>query len=330
MFDHVDVDLELALLEAQILDGADAAGLLDGAVNAPIAEPLTAYEARTEATALANFLEGTSTEHTLFDDLLDAQNDGTEQQSFVITLTEPIPTPDVAVPIPTPPGGNPDFGWGRYYMTGTASDYGLEYDQWEDAYEDYADGSGTYEDTQLLLNNAPTECAIDMAANAVAAQIRAMNSTIEHGAILVARNGQVTALQIIHGNSGALNAATLFNTIDAGGYSMDEVVGYIHNHPTSTISDPNWAADDNNINRAPSNNDFAFASFLSSIFAANESSQSVSIWNSRFSIYIIGPDGTLREYDGVTNPNFPSTGITDAQANAAAIDAAGTGCTTGV
>ena len=58
MFDHFDIELELALLEAQILDNADAAGLLDGATDAPIAEPLTAFEARTEATALANFLEG--------------------------------------------------------------------------------------------------------------------------------------------------------------------------------------------------------------------------------------------------------------------------------
>ena len=58
MFDHFDVDLELALLEAEIMDGADAAGLLEGAAHAPIAEPLTAFEARTEATALANFLEG--------------------------------------------------------------------------------------------------------------------------------------------------------------------------------------------------------------------------------------------------------------------------------
>ena len=80
MFDHVDVELELALLEGQILDGADAAGLLDGAVNAPISEPLTAYEARTEATALANFLEGGPfatqfdplTDHAPIDDSRDA------------------------------------------------------------------------------------------------------------------------------------------------------------------------------------------------------------------------------------------------------------------
>ena len=289
MFDHFDVDLELALLEAQILDGADAAGLLDGAADAPISEPLTAFEARTEATELVNFLEGTTTENTLFDDFFDAQNGAIDKQGLVITQTEPIPTPDVAVPIPTPPGGNPYVGYGSLI----GSDYDI-FDTYGDfdekglvAGDDEGDSEGDDIINHVDLIGYSCEHTAIIQANAIISITDRFDGfdgdhQPEYGVVIVtASDGSFVLGPLVTGQSYHDSNPPGTSLSPPSGYSWSDVTATIHSHPDSGNSDIDIR------NRAPSDGDWLAADQMVQR-GANPA---------ELTLYIVDNTGVIRAFD---------------------------------
>lgn len=133
------------------------------------------------------------------------------------------------------------------------------------------------------------EYLIDQLANNLAAQIMAKPDwqTREYVAVLYKMpDGTIVSTQVFAGlTNGTANQATIDAINAAGGVAnLANIIGIIHNHPQSLV-DNAWNTDTSaQIEKMPSDNDWATVEYL----FENRTD---------FALYILGPDGELREYE---------------------------------
>ncbi len=148
-----------------------------------------------------------------------------------------------------------------------------------------------------------SESELDTIAQQVAADIAAMiatDSSIEYGTFILEHGGELIALPIASGTRNSLPLGGLYADMNALGILDTQIRGFIHSHPPSTNSNSRAAAGENLINGFPSDNDYnAYQQFATNAvnFGANGSA-----WTDAFSAYVIGPGGTLREYEYLSQP----------------------------
>lgn len=150
-----------------------------------------------------------------------------------------------------------------------------------------------------------TESSKDALARAFAIAIKALDSKIEHGAIIVSGPNGVELLEIVSGSPTNLPQGDVLATVNPSGYNFEHVVGFIHYHPPSTDPDPQGRIDNDARNRAPYPSDFDFVGSASatgslrSLADHSLNAAQMTQWMVEFSQYIVWPDGIVREFDGV-------------------------------
>lgn len=153
-----------------------------------------------------------------------------------------------------------------------------------------------------------TESSKDALARAFALAIQGLDSTIEHGAILVSGPNGVELLEIVSGTPTNLPQGRVLATVANSGYNFENVVGFIHYHPPSTAPTEQSRLANDARNRAPYASDFDFvgsttaSGSLRSLADHSLNTVELAQWINNFSQYIVGPDGIAREFDGI-NPH---------------------------
>jgi len=146
------------------------------------------------------------------------------------------------------------------------------------------------------------ESDLDQLMQTVKNDIVARNLNFEHGTFVVEVNGTLVALQVISSTQQyQLPLGQLYAQMNAQGISDTQIRGFIHSHPPSTNDNENLRDGENFINGFPSTNDYnAYESFASNAegFGANGPQ-----WRAQFGAYIVDPEGTLREFEGFTQPD---------------------------
>lgn len=166
----------------------------------------------------------------------------------------------------------------------------------------------------------------DQAAQQAASTIAGMPSNNEHRALIVDNGSGPVVLPIVSGTNGSIDPASMNATMGPAGYNHSNVVGLIHSHPASGDADLDAR------NRAPSHDgqnppaagDYAYAAYMREISVDFFGANAVQ-YSANFTHYIVGPDGVLREFDGV-DPHSSLDGdnkFNDTEAAAAEADANG-------
>jgi len=102
----------------------------------------------------------------------------------------------------------------------------------------------------------------DNAAQQATDDINAKDSINEHATFGVRDGNQITTITISTGDSESADVVSLYASLREAGFDMSDVVFFIHSHPSSTISDADWAASEDFTNQFPSDNDLeAYAEF---------------------------------------------------------------------
>jgi len=176
-----------------------------------------------------------------------------------------------------------------------------------DPVEAEGDTEGESEEANNCIKEQGSERIKDTEARRIAQVIRGKNIKLEHGSILIdVGNGLIIALPPITGQSGAILTQQFIAQINNSGYEYGQIVGMVHSHPPSTEPDPSLASVSDSRNRAPSHSltenagDFAVAALFRDI--AGIQGADTAAWTKRYTHYIIGPHGVLREYDGADPP----------------------------
>lgn len=184
-------------------------------------------------------------------------------------------------------------GWDNPYDVGNGG-WG---DDWYDYYDgpyDSGGGGGGDSDTPPCTctahNAAEVDAISDAFASKIARDIKAQpdwNQREYVSVIYKATDGHLAVGALQRGEG-------VYATIDfpALGISASQVVGVVHNHPDSISSDPRG----DNINRFPSQPGSGALNGLSDWQAA-DAIVGAGADASTLSLYILGPDGVLREYD---------------------------------
>jgi len=135
----------------------------------------------------------------------------------------------------------------------------------------------------------------------------------EVGAFVVKTpSGGFTSTAPVEGTTGQINPFRLLASL-APLYTVDDVVGFVHSHPSDfdrSAFDPAADDDQDSVNRSPSDGDFGF--IQAGLEAALRPTTNLNTWRADFSHYIIGPDNTrigenrdLREFDLETRRSGP-------------------------
>jgi len=150
----------------------------------------------------------------------------------------------------------------------------------------------------------------------LAAQIKTgFDPDIEHGAFIVkTSSGALVPRRVVSGVSGSIEPLELLASL-APLYRPDDVVAFVHNHPTQGFrrvvpSSPDIDNDNDSVNRSPSDGDFGF--IKAGLEDGLRSTTNLATWRAQFSHYIIGPDNNrigensdLREFDSETRLTGP-------------------------
>jgi hypothetical protein len=129
----------------------------------------------------------------------------------------------------------------------------------------------------------------DSQAAQIKSEINALSdhNSKEHGAIIyVGPDGQLHHSPIFNGTESSINPQDIKDWMSANGVTMDQLVGFVHNHDEWYYGGSELA---DNVNRYPSTNDWNFAdSFVNDGAGAGTSG---------FALYVIDTSGQLRQFD---------------------------------
>jgi len=145
-----------------------------------------------------------------------------------------------------------------------------------------------------------SETDIDTLSAEAAADIAALDNSIEHATLTVNDNGTLRNLDIVSGDENSIPLGELYAQLDALGLDDTDIVAFTHSHPATTGVSGQAEVDDTFANGFPSANDYiAYEEFAQNAiaFGADESS-----WRENFSAFIIDPDGTRREFEDYSLP----------------------------
>ena len=161
----------------------------------------------------------------------------------------------------------------------------------------------------------------DALARAFGDLVEQLDGSVEHGALIVNTPVGLQVLGPFTSNSPrSIAGSEYLNALDNAGYEWADITALLHSHPAIAGSDS-----DNSRNRAPAwspsdNGDYRILRYAQ--IRAEEQGANMSIWNSRISQYILGPDGTTREFPGIAvSDAVTDGGFDDAEAAAAMFEA---------
>ena len=221
--------------------------------------------------------------------------------------------------------------------------------------------------TPLNINEEEFNCKIeqaleemrDAAVQKAAAEILKLDPNKEYAVLFFDVDGKIVVSAILDGDFNSVPISKIRNALNntPGSGGIANLVGFMHSHPPVTPQtlyqgavergeSPPLCANpaspvcqenvrfNNQRNRAPSLNDFGFVgeatySSLGSVARRTLSRDDFKDWQEAFSQYIIGPDGVVREFDGIDTPDYlldKERDFTDGEAAPTEDDAKGEGC----
>ena len=136
------------------------------------------------------------------------------------------------------------------------------------------------------------------------------NPDLEYGALIVRIGNTTETLARVEGGAREIDLALLNQTLIGSGYSFVHIVGLVHYHPPEESSSAAYNRSTDVINYAPSNGDIQVGKWLASL-VEDLGAMSAENFEARFTHYIIGPYGKLRQYDQNAKPDFLTGNLGD-------------------